>query len=156
MDVFYDDFSEGAKVEEPVSVTAKDAIQVAEGWVGRKEADGSHRAIIDIYNSHKPLARGYKVKYTDQWCDTCVSAVFISLSAVDLIGGTECGVEEHVKLFKKAGIWIEDGNITPKPGDLIVFNWDDSTQPNDGYSDHIGIVEKVSGNTITTISLLPL
>lgn len=152
MDVFYNDFSEGAKVEEAVnSVTAKDAIQVAKGWVGKKEADGSHRAIIDIYNSHKPLARGYKVQYTDQWCDTFISAIYISLSAVDLIGGTECGVEEHVKLFKKAGIWVEDGNATPKEGWLIVFNWDDSTQPNDGYSDHIGIVEKVSGKTITTI-----
>lgn len=29
------------------------------GWVGLNEADGSHRKIVDIYNSHKPLARGY-------------------------------------------------------------------------------------------------
>ena len=54
-------------------------------------------------------------------------------------------------LFKKAGIWEEDGTITPKPGYIIVYNWDDSTQPNDGYSDHIGIVEKVSGGQITCI-----
>ena len=141
-------YNEEAKT---VGVTAKNAIDVFRGWLGRNEADNSHRAIIDIYNAHKPLARGYKVKYTDAWCDTAVSAVFISLNATDIIGGTECGVEEHVKLFKKAGIWIEDGNITPKPGDLIIFNWDDSTQPNDGYSDHIGMVEKVEGNYITTI-----
>ena len=136
---------------ETVGITAKDAISVMQGWLGRNEADGSHKAIIDLYNSHKPLARGYKVKYTDQWCDTCVSAAFVKLGAVDLIGGTECGVEEHVKLFKKAGIWIEDGTITPQPGDLIVYNWDKTAQPNDGYSDHIGIVESVSGKTITTI-----
>ena len=136
---------------ETVGITAKDAISVMQGWLGRNEADGSHKAIIDLYNSHKPLARGYKVKYTDQWCDTCVSAVFVKLGATDLIGGTECGVEEHVKLFKAAGIWIEDGTITPQPGDLIVYNWDKTAQPNDGYSDHIGIVESVSGKTITTI-----
>jgi len=33
----------------------------------------------------------------------------------------------------------------------MLFNWDDATQPNDGYSDHIGYVEAVSGNTITVI-----
>ena len=87
-----------------VGITAQDAISVMQGWLGRNEAAGTHKAIIDLYNSHKPLARGYKVKYTDQWCDTCVSAVFVKLGATDLIGGTECGVEEHVKLFKKAGI----------------------------------------------------
>ena len=56
-----------------------------------------------------------------------------------------------MKIFKQKGIWIEDGAITPQPGDIILFNWDDNTQPNDGYSDHIGFVESVSGRTITTI-----
>ena len=49
------------------------------------------------------------------------------------------------------GIWIEDGTITPIPGDIILYNWDDGTQPNDGYSDHIGFVESVSGGKITCI-----
>ena len=133
------------------AVTVNDALDLFRSWVGRKESDNSHRYIIDIYNSHKPLARGYAVQYNDQWCDTTISALFVALNAVDLIGGTECGVEEHVKLFKKAGIWIEDGTITPQPGDIIVFNWGQSTQPNDGYSDHIGMVESVSGRMITTI-----
>ena len=146
-DVFYTDYSEVSKT----GIKAQDAIAVAKSWIGRKEADNSHRAIIDIYNNHKPLARGYKVKYTDAWCDTTISAIFISLSAVDAIGGTECGVEEHVKLFKKAGIWDENGSITPAPGDLIVYNWDKASQPNDGYSDHIGIVEKVTAKQITCI-----
>lgn len=132
-------------------ITATDALIVARSWLGLNEADGSHKSIIDLYNSYTPRARGYAVQYTDAWCDTMISAIFIKLGAVDKIGGTECGVESHVQLFKNAGIWYEDGTITPKPGDLIVYNWDDSTQPNDGYSDHIGIVETVSGDTMTTI-----
>ena len=52
------------------------------------------KLIIDLYNSHKPLARGYAVGYNDSYCDTTVSAAFIKAGAVDLIGGTECGVEE--------------------------------------------------------------
>ena len=132
-------------------VTAQDAINIMNSWVGKSRSAGTHHDIIDLYNSHKPLARGYAVTYSDAYCDTTVSAVFIKLNAVDLIGGTECGVEAHVALFKKAGIWEEDGTVKPEPGWLIVYNWDDNTQPNDGYSDHIGIVEKVSGNTITCI-----
>lgn len=74
----------------------------------------------------------------------------VDLFGVDDIGGTECGVEEHVKLFKKAGIWIEDGTITPEKGDIVVFNWDDATQPNDGYSDHIGVVRSVGSKNFET------
>ena len=130
--------------------TADALVAVMESWIGFSEANGKHKQIIDIYNSHKPLARGYAVKYTDAWCDTCVSAAGIKAGMVDLIG-TECGCEEHVKIFKSKGIWIEDGSITPKRGDIILYNWDDSTQPNNGYSDHIGVVTGVSGNTITVI-----
>lgn len=141
-----------SKGDDPVStVTAGKILDIYRSWIGYSEANGKHKKIIDLYNAHKPLARGYTVRYTDSWCDTCLSAAFVKAGAVALIGGTECGVEEHIKIFKKAGIWIEDGTITPKPGDIICYNWDNSSQPNDGYADHIGIVESVSGNTITTI-----
>ncbi|MSS13773.1 CHAP domain-containing protein [Lachnospiraceae bacterium Oil+RF-744-WCA-WT-11] len=141
-----------SKGDDPVStVTAGKILDIYRSWIGYSEANGKHKKIVDLYNSHKPLARGYAVKYSDSWCDTCLSAAFIKAGAVTLIGGTECGVEEHIKIFKKSGIWIEDGTITPKMGDIIVYNWDQKTQPNDGYADHIGIVESVSGNMITTI-----
>lgn len=132
-------------------VTAGDVLRKAESFIGCNMEDGTHQRIIDAYNAYTPRARGYAVSYSDHWCDTFVSAVFILLDAVDLIGGTECGVEEHVKLFKSTGIWIEDGTITPEPGDIIVFNWDDDMQPNDGYADHIGFVERAENGRITTI-----
>ena len=140
-------FTSGPKT----GVTVEDALNIARSWLGLKEADGSHRQIIDIYNSFLPHPRSYQVTYSDAWCDATVSAIFIRLGATDIIGGIECGVEEHIKKFMAAGIWIEDGSITPKPGDLITYNWEDSTQPNDGYADHIGIVESVVNGQITTI-----
>ena len=130
--------------------TADALVAVMESWLGYSEANGKHKIIIDIYNSHKPLARGYAVQYSDAWCDTCVSAAAIKAGMADLIG-TECGCEAHVKIFQSKGIWIEDGSITPKRGDIILYNWDDSTQPNDGGSDHIGVVTAVSNGTITVI-----
>jgi len=130
----------------------KKVVSTAVGYIGCKESDGSHKKIIDLYNSHKPLARGYAVKYTDAWCSTFASAVAIACDLTDIIP-TECGCEAHINLFKAhtASKWQEDGTITPQPGDYMFYNWDDSTQPNTGYADHVGIVEAVSGKTITVI-----
>lgn len=130
--------------------TADALISVMEGWLGYSEKNGKYKKIIDIYNSHKPLARGYKMKYTDAWCDATVSAAAIKAEMTDLIG-TEISCERHVAIFKKKGIWQEDGTITPKRGDIILYNWNDSTQPNDGSSTHIGIVTKVKSGKITVI-----
>ena len=129
-----------------MGVKAIDVVKVMQGWIGTDK-----RKMIDLYNSHAPLAQGYKVQYTDAWCDTTVSACFIKLNATDLIGGTECGVERHIELFKQKGIWNEDGGVTPSMGDIICYNWDDNTQPNDGFADHIGIVESVSNGQINVI-----
>ena len=142
------------EVENVTKVTAQDVINVIRGWVGYSEGNGKHRTIVDIYNAYGAkhgYPRGYKVPYTVAWCDVTVSAAFIKANAVDLIGGVECGVEEHVQIFKRAGIWIEDGTITPKPGYIIVYNWDTFGQPNDGYSDHIGLVESVKDGTMVVI-----
>ena len=135
---------------ETMAKTAESVLDVMRGWLGFSEANGKFKEIIDLYNSVKPLPRGYAVQYSDEWCDACVSAAGIKAGCSELIG-RECGVEEHVKIFKKLGIWIEDGTITPEPGYVIVYNWDKAAQPNDGYSDHIGFVENVSGGMITAI-----
>ncbi len=129
-----------------MAITAQDAIQQMRTWIGTDK-----RSIIDLYNSYKPLAQGYMVKYTDAWCDTTISALFIKLGDTSIIGGTECGVERHIKLFKAAGIWEEDGGVIPDPGWIVCYNWDDATQPNDGFADHIGLVESVSGSNISVI-----
>lgn len=130
---------------------AKEVVKQAQNWLGRKESDGSHKEIIDVYNSHKPLARGYAVKYTDAWCSTFVSAVAIKLGYTDIIP-TECGCEKHIQLFKNIGAWVEDENRTPKAGDIIFYDWEDNgSGDNKGSSDHIGIVEKIEGTTITVI-----
>ncbi len=130
---------------------ASEIVKLAQSWVGKKESDGSHKAIIDIYNSHKPWARGYKLKYTDEWCAGTISALSIELGYTDIIP-TECGCQEMIKLFIKIGSWVEDDAYVPKAGDIIFYDWQDSgVGDNVGYSDHVGVVEKVSGNNITII-----
>lgn len=123
-----------------------DILNQARAWLGKNEADGSHMDIINVYNAHKPLARGYKVKSTDSWCAVYVSAVAIKCNATNIIP-TECGAEQMVKLLKNMGIWQEDGNYTPKSGDIIFYDWGGK----DTWSDHVGIVESVENNKITVL-----
>lgn len=130
--------------------TAQDYINVFRSWIGYSKENGKHRQIIDLYNSHKPLAVDYTVKYSDAWCDTTVSAAAIKAGMVDLIG-TECSCERHIEIFKQKGIWIEDGTVTPKPGYIIFFSWDKDSPLNERQATHNGVVEMVSGNQITTI-----
>ena len=131
--------------------TRESPVAQAKAWIGCKESDGSHKKIIDVYNSHKPLARGYKVKYTDAWCATFVSACAIKTGMTDIIP-TECGCAEMVKLFQKLDSWDENDARIPNVGDIIFYDWQDSgSGDNQGNPDHVGIVEKVSGSTITVI-----
>lgn len=134
-----------------MSKYASKVVGQAQAWIGKKESDGSHKEIIDVYNSHKPLARGYAVKYTDAWCSTFVSAVAIKLGYTDIIP-TECGCEKHIQLFKNIGAWEENENRVPNAGDIIFYDWEDNgAGDNKGNSDHVGIVEKVEGDIITVI-----
>lgn len=149
MNVWYEELEQKEVVS--MGKTAEKVIEQARAWIGKNEADGSHKEIIDIYNAHLPLARGYKVKYTDSWCATFVSAVAIKLGYTDIIP-TECGCEKMIDSFKVINRWIENENRTPKPGDVIFYDWgDNGAGDNTGWSDHVGIVEAVSGGQITVI-----
>ena len=126
-------------------------VAIMEDWVGLKEKDGSFKPIIDLYNSHKPLARNYKVKYTDHWCATTVSAAFIKAGLTD-IAPTECSCAKMIELYQKIGRWQEKDSYSPTPGDIIMYDWDDDGKgDNIGHPEHVGIVSKVLGKTITVI-----
>lgn len=130
---------------------ASKVVEQAKSWLGYNEYDGSHKKIIDIYNAQRPLPVGYAVKYNDAWCATFVSAVAVKLGYTDIIP-CECSCPRMITLFQKKGIWIEDENRTPNPGDIIFYDWQDNGNgDNKGSSDHVGIVEKVDGNYIIVI-----
>jgi len=125
-------------------------IRAASNLVGTSTGSAAHQRMVEDYNSVKPLPVGYAVKNTDDWCDVFVTVVF-QREGLSYLVGRECGVERHIQIFKKLGIWNEDGTTTPQSGDIITFNWDKDTQQNDGWADHIGIVERVENGWIHTI-----
>lgn len=126
-------------------------VATAKKYLGCKESDGSHRKIIDLYNSHKPLARGYAVTYKDAWCATYVSAVAVECGLTDIMP-TECGCIPMVQLYKNLGRWQEADNYIPQVGDVVMYDWQDSGKgDNTGNPDHVGIVASISGNTMKII-----
>lgn len=131
---------------------AKTIVDLAESKIGITEGSDAHKKIIDTYNAHKPLARGYKVKYTDDWCATYLSALAIELGYTDIIP-TECGCGELMQLFEKMGCLIENENRVPNPGDFVFYDWNDGEDyaetDNKGWPRHVAIVVEVNGNKIT-------
>jgi hypothetical protein len=131
----------------------ENVVAIARSWLGCKESDGTHQKIIVLYNSHKPLARGYAVKYDDAWCATFVSAVFVKAGLTD-IAPTECGCEAMIKLYKNhaASKWEENEAITPEIGDVVFYDWQDTgSGDNTGAADHVGIVAAVLGTSLVVI-----
>ena len=138
-------------VNRPQAASQRDRVlAAAAAMVGVRGGSAEHQRLVNDYNSVRPLPVGYAVKNTDDWCDIFTTVIFQREGLSDLIG-RECGVERHIYIFQRLGIWNEDGNSTPSAGDIITFNWDKDTQQNDGWADHIGIVEKVENGIIHTI-----
>lgn len=88
-----------------------------------------------------------------EWC-----ACFVSWCA-DQCGYIETGVipkyagcVNGVNWFKDRGQWA-DNDIEPAPGMIIFFDWDNkgSSGPQDGESDHTGIVERVEDGIVYTV-----
>lgn len=131
--------------------TRASMIEQAQAWVGRNEADGSFKSIIDTYNSHTPLARGYELKYTDEWCAGFVSAVAIATGNTDNVP-LEVSCPRMIQIAQNMGIWQENDGYVPSPADIILYDWDDSGNgDNTANPDHVGIVESVSNGVITVI-----
>lgn len=126
-------------------------VNVMRDWVGATLKSAKHYDIVNTYNGHRPLARGYALKMGDAYCAATISAAWIKAGVVQ-IAVTEVSAPKIVELAKAKGIWVENDAYRPQPGDAIAYDWDDSgVGDNTGYADHVGIVEKVVGNTITVI-----
>ena len=133
------------------SALRMDTVHMAEAYLGCGESDGSHRRIIDLYNSHEPLAVDYVVQYDDSWCAVFVSAIAISQNITDILP-TECGCERQINLWKELECWEEADSYIPQPGDLIYYDWDDSGKGDcTGWSDHVGMIAGIKWPFIKVI-----
>lgn len=94
------------------------------------------------------------LNYIVDWCAYSVSAI---MKDCGFIGKYQGGIYSYASDNArndngKYGTWFLKGEKTPQAGDLIMFKYASFTNPIDKYSaSHVGIVESVNGNTITTL-----
>lgn len=123
-------------------------IKIMQSWYGAKKGGSVHKNIIDTYNNHKPLARGYKVTYTDNWCAATISAAYIKAGYADICP-LECSCGQMIAKAQKMGIWQENDNYVPKPADIIMYDWGDNGKGDcTGWPEHVGLVMSVNGKSI--------
>ena len=102
----------------------------------------------------EPYWRWYGFTSRVEWC-----ACFVSWCANEC-GYIEAGViprfsvcDRGVEWFQERGQWA-DGTATPVPGMIIFYDWDapdEPSGPQDGESDHVGIVQKVEDGYVYCI-----
>ena len=115
-------------------------VDTACGWAGVREDDGSHRPIIDLYNSISPLPQNYRVTYEDAWCAAFVSAAALEADMTDILP-PECSCSRQISLFQELGRWEENDAYRPQPGDVVYYDWDFSGRLDcTGRPEHVGIV----------------
>lgn len=130
----------------------KKVVALVKSWIGLNEGDGSYKKIIDIYNSQKgPFPRGTKMQYGWPWCACTWSALAIKLGYTDIMP-VEISCPELIKKAKDMAIWVEKDSYIPKPGDAVIYDWDDSGKgDNTGNPDHVGTVVDVSSKTFIVV-----
>lgn len=110
---------------------AKDIVDVAVAEIGYKETGNNSTKYGKWYGMNGAA-----------WCHMfvswCADQAGVSTSIIPKTASTTAGME----WFKKKGLFRYKGKYTPKRGDIVYFKTGRS---------HVGIVEKVSGNTLHTI-----
>ena len=101
----------------------------------------------------QPYWSWYGFESRVEWCACFVSwcaneCGYLDSGVIPKFAGCVNGVQ----WFKDRGQW-QDGSFEPSAGQIIFFDWDNkgSSGPQDGQSDHVGIVEKCENGIVYTI-----
>lgn len=131
---------------ENMAISAKAVLDTARKYMGTTKYSAGHHELLNKYNAHTPLARGTRMIAEWDWCAHFVSTVGIMTGQKDIISIREISVGYMLNAAKSLGIW--KGRVRPQAGDIAIWNWAGNLS---GWPDHVGFVEKIEGNTITTI-----
>ena len=129
----------------------EEVVSIARKYLGCSEEDGTHKSIIDAYNSMTSLPRGYQMQYEDSWCAAFVTVVGMQSSMAEWFY-PECSCQEMIALMSAGTDWTENDWYIPQTGDLIFYAWDEWPLGDcTGWADHVGIVVDVYGPVIKVI-----
>ena len=100
-------------------------------------------ATEQLGNDYTTYCKDMGYNYRIEWCACFISWLAKKLDITNIIP-VDMSCNSQISKFKSMGVWHTDRNI--QAGDILYYDWDSS-----GDADHVGIVEKVSGNALTVI-----
>ena len=109
-------------------------------WLGTKEGTKEHLELLAVYNSIKPLPRGYHMTDKDPWCAAFVSAAAV-LAGEGEAYPMECSCSRIIEKAREMKIWVEDDRYVPLLADWVLYDWQSEAEGDcSGAPDHVGIV----------------
>ena len=130
-------------------VTNKQFLKNVSNFIGSPAGGTNHKRILQEYGMINPLPRDYMPTMNDPWCAIFVSAMWKSLGPNKWFP-YECSCTKMIEKLQAEGRFAYTNNIRNsselEPGWLIFYDWE-----RDGSPDHVGFIELVRGNIITTI-----
>ena len=100
-------------------------------------------AIGQLGNDYTTYCNDMGYNYRIEWCACFISWLAEKLGITDVIP-VDMSCNSQISKFKDMGVWHTDRNF--QTGDILYYDWDIS-----GDADHVGIIENVSGRTLTVI-----
>lgn len=103
-------------------------------------------ATAQLGNNYTTYCKDMGYNYRIEWCACFISWLAKKLNITNIIP-VDMSCNSQISKFKSMGVWHTDRNF--QSGDIIYYDWDrlGDSRP----ADHVGIVEKVAGNTLTVI-----
>lgn len=100
-------------------------------------------AVEQLGNGYATYCHDMGYNFRIEWCACFISWLAEELGITDIIP-VDMSCNSQISKFKDMGVWHTDRNF--QTGDIIYYDWDVS-----GDADHVGIIEKVNGMSLTVI-----
>jgi len=129
------------------NVWSEDLLNIARSQLGYNESLRNYTVLEDgeTKKGYTRYGEWYGIEYGD-WCAMFVSFCLNYANIESRFIPYAAGCCSWINELEKLDMFKTPDEYSPKAGDIIFFDWD-----KDGYSDHVGIVEKTEENIITTI-----
>ena len=129
--------------KEDTNITLREKYaSTAEREIGVSEPRGDDK-YINWYSEET----GVRFSKTSEWCNMFTTWCARQAGVKSNMIPTSASCTTTMNWFKNNKKWKDKNGYTPRRGDNILFNWKGQTS----IANHIGIVQKVSGNYVYTI-----
>lgn len=120
--------------------TAENLLNISRGYIGSTDGDQFVREYNRLTGAGIPMG--------SFWCAMFVSVVARQAGLPETELPNFHGCTTGRRRFKELGRWRDKAGYVPKPGDVIIFDWDGNSS---NGMDHTGFVENVVNGRVYTI-----